>query len=105
MKRSRAHAVAILLAACLATGVWPGYTRGIVRLHHAEYLASRWLQREIEEMDVKDLRPKHRRGGRPKGSKNLTKTQRVRDMVAKQREIDAKRNIIPERSDEPAKEV
>lgn len=54
-------------AECLQRKSWPGYTPGVVMLHHADYLANRWLEREIAESggEVYESAPKKRRGPKP----------------------------------------
>ena len=69
-----------LFADCLANKSWPGYPAKVVPLRHAEFLANRWLEREVSDqvaagganmVDLlmgrsKPVKPH----GRPKGSKN-----------------------------------
>lgn len=94
-------------ANCLRTEKWAGYTPKIVPLRHAEYLANKWLQREIEEIGIDpgllpEPPPPKRGRGRPKFSRNKSKKQKLAELMAKNVSKRAGNKEILEALDEPS---
>jgi hypothetical protein len=91
-----------LWADCLKNESFPGYTPEVVVTEHADYLAKRWLQREIEESDIAEeaeaAAPK-RGPGRPYGSKNVPKKRllwnmRQAEIEKREKEREQKQNPL-----------
>lgn len=73
MARKKVQRAIDLWRECLAAQRWPGYPARVMPLRHAEFLAQRWLDRELREFDDGQAAPPapklKRRPGRPKGSR------------------------------------
>lgn len=60
---------------CLTSKTWPGYPNRIMPLRHAEFLAARWMEREVADLDAGRLPPApqlKRPRGRPRKSEPVS---------------------------------
>jgi len=91
-----------LWAECLRTETFPGYTPRVVTSQDADFLASRWINREIADSEREEVEPppNPRRGpGRPQGSKARPKKRLLWEMRQKaieerEREREQKQNPL-----------